>query len=86
MTLERNLTRPSPTRLRNDAAVIHVRFAGRSFDISMIGLHLTPASSDDQVKQEIAGYLEVADDRLDDYVIDRHPNGNLTIRPQAVFG
>jgi hypothetical protein len=73
-------------RLPTDAAVIHVRYAGRSFDISMIGLDLTPASSDEQVKYEIARYLDVADDRLNHYVIDRHSNGNLTIRPRAVFG
>ena len=26
-------------------------------------------------EQEIAGYLQVADDRLEDYMIDRHANG-----------
>ena len=83
-TLNVNLTLNN--RPATDAAVIHVRYAGRSFDISMIGLDLTPASSDECVKQAIAGYLQVPDDRLNDHVIDRHANGNLTIRPQAVFG
>ena len=73
-------------RVATDGAVIHVRFAGRSFDISMIGLDLTPTSPDDQVKQQVGSFLNVADDRLEHYVIDRHPNGNLTLRPQAVFG
>ncbi|HET6246272.1 MAG TPA: hypothetical protein VFE47_01130 [Tepidisphaeraceae bacterium] len=83
MIRERNTAVARPYQ---NGAVIHVRFAGRSFDISMIGLDLMPASTDRQVKREIAGYLQVADERLDDYVVDRHPNGNLTIRPEAVFG
>ena len=81
----RNLypTRNFPT---SNSAVLHVRFAGRSFDISMIGLDLTPQSSDIEVKRGISNYLEVSDHRLDDYVVDRHNNGNLTLRPSAVFG
>lgn len=86
MTRTQNITLPHRNRPATDAAVIHVRYAGRSFDISMIGMDLTPTSNDDRVKHEIARFLDVADDRLDDYVIDRHANGNLTIRPQAVFG
>ncbi len=85
MTLERT-TSATPTRFTTVAAVLHVRFAGRSFDISMIGLNLTPASSDEQVKQELGTYLQVADERLDNYVIDRHTNGNLTLRPKSIFG
>jgi hypothetical protein len=66
--------------------VLHVRFAGRSFDISMPGLELGPQASDGQVKVALAEYLEVPSYRLDDYVIDRHANGNLTIRLEAIFG
>ena len=66
--------------------VLHVCYAGRSFDISMPGLDLFPQASDEEVKMAIAEYLEVPSYRLDDYVIDRHENGNFTIRPQAIFG
>ena len=68
------------------APVIHVRFAGRSFDVSLPGLDVGPFSSDEQVKLALAGYLDVPSYQLDEYVIDRHPNGNLTLRPGAVFG
>jgi hypothetical protein len=71
---------------RRDIAVIHVRFAGRSFDLRLGRLELTNGASDGQVKRAVAGHLEVPAAKLDDYVVDRHVNGNLTLRPQAVFG
>ena len=67
-------------------AVIHVRFAGRSFDVPTGQLDLGIGSSDEQVKRAIAQHLEVPLARLGDYVVDRHANGNLTLRPEAVFG
>ena len=71
---------------RRDIAVIHVRFAGRSFDLRLGRYGIHNGSSDQHVKQAIAEHLEVPPQRLKDYVIDRHTNGNLTLRPQAVFG
>ena len=67
-------------------AVIHVRFAGRSFDVPAAQLNLGIGASDEQIKRMLAQYLEVQHARLDDYVVDRHANGNLTVRPEAVFG
>ena len=67
-------------------SVIHVRFAGQSFDIPLGVLGLGAGSSDGDVKRTLAQHLEVKDVRLDDYVVDRHQNGNLTLRPEAVFG
>lgn len=68
------------------SAVIHVRFAGRSLDVPLDQLDVSPYSSDKQIKQALAGYLEEPEDKLRDYVIDRHATGNLTVRPEAVFG
>ena len=67
-------------------AVAHVRFAGRSFDIPLTALDLGALSADGQIKRGVARYLEVPSFKLDDYVVDRHPNGNLTVRPEAIFG
>lgn len=67
-------------------AVAHVRFDGRSFDVPLADLDIGPIGADDSVRQAMAGYLGVPASRLDDYVIDRHANGNLTVRPEAVFG
>jgi hypothetical protein len=86
MTREWNSNVATLDRPVRMGAVLHVRFAGRSFDIPLAGLNLDPASDDVRVKHVVAGHLEVSDRRLDDYVIDRHANGNLTLRPPAVFG
>ena len=69
-----------------DEAVVHVRFAGRSFDVPLATLDVGRASNDGDVKRAVAGQLEVPLSRLADYVVDRHGNGNLTLRPEAVFG
>ena len=67
-------------------AVIHVRFAGKSLDVPMDRLDLTSGPGDEQIKRALAMHLEVPYARLVDYVVDRHTNGNLTLRPEAVFG
>ena len=67
-------------------AVLHVRFAGRSLDIPLSTLDIGPVSDDGQVKRMVAGHMEVGVERFHDYVVDRHRNGNLTLRPEAIFG
>lgn len=73
-------------RLLDRARTIHVRVDGRSYDLPSDRLGIDERSTDAQIKQTIARHLEVPVDRLSDSVIDRHANGNLTIRPEAVFG
>ena len=68
------------------ARVVHVRLDGRSFDLPADHLGVSEAATDEQVKAAVARHLEVPANRLSDSVIDRHPNGNLTVRPEAVFG
>jgi hypothetical protein len=67
-------------------AVVHVRFAGRSFDIHLSTLDLGAMSADGQIKRGVARHLDVPVQRFDSYTVDRHANGNLTVRPEAVFG
>jgi len=66
--------------------VIHVRFEGRSVDIPQGDLDVGAASSDNEIKRALAQYLETPEAKLRDYVIDRHDTGNMTVRPEAVFG
>ena len=66
--------------------VVHVRFAGRSFDIPLSVLDVGAMSADGQVKRGVARHLEVPPERFAAYTVDRHANGNLTVRPEAVFG
>ena len=64
----------------------HVRYARRSLDVPLAALDVGVGSGDGHVRRSLARYLGVAESKLDAYVIDRHPNGNLTVRPEAVFG
>ena len=68
------------------ARTVHVRLDGRSSDLTADRLGITEQATDEQVKAAVARHLEVPARRLVDAVVDRHPNGNLTVRPEAVFG
>jgi hypothetical protein len=70
----------------HSVAVVHIRFEGRSLDIPQGDLDVGAASSDAEVKRALARHLDVSDAKLRDYVIDRHETGNMTVRPEAVFG
>ena len=66
--------------------VVHIRFEGRSMDIPQSDLDVGAVSSDNEIKRALAHYLETPEAKLRDYVIDRHDTGNMTVRPEAVFG
>lgn len=68
------------------ARTVHVRLDGRSFDLPADRLGVSEQATDEQVKAAVARHLEVPANRLGESVIDRHPNGNWTVRPEAVFG
>ncbi len=72
--------------LINEGAVLHARYDGQSFDIPLSGLDVGPGSGDAQIKRALARHLEISEAKLRDYTVDRHETGNLTVRPQAVFG
>jgi hypothetical protein len=72
--------------IRTIDPVAHIRFDGRSRDIALADLDVGAVSSDTEIKRALARYLEVPEGKLRDYVIDRHETGNLTVRPEAVFG
>jgi hypothetical protein len=66
--------------------VVHVRVNGRSRDIALDLLHVTPGSPDEFVRNAVASFMELSPADLRDTVIERHENGNMTLRPKAVFG
>jgi hypothetical protein len=74
------------TEREQDVSVVHIRFDGRSLDLPQGDLDVGAASSDNEIKRALARYLEVPEAKLRDYVIDRHDTGNMTVRPEAVFG
>ena len=66
--------------------VLHVRVMGRSRDIAFDLLDIGPASTDDMIRVAVARFMELSEGQLKDTVIKRHTNGNMTLRPEAVFG
>jgi hypothetical protein len=66
--------------------VLHVRFEGASWDIDFNVLDIGDLSSDRDVRQALANYFDVPARKFAPYVVERHDNGNITVRPEAVFG
>lgn len=72
--------------LLNDGAVLHVRFDGRSLDLPLGEINVGLGADDREIKGALARHLDVPEAHLRDYTVDRHETGNLTVRPEAVFG
>lgn len=70
----------------DNAPRLHVRFEGRSWNLLLSDLDLGPLSSDDEVRHALARYLDVPPGSFKVYVVEHHGNGNITVRPEAVFG
>lgn len=66
--------------------MVHVRFEGRSYDLIEDQLGLIRGMSDTQVRQTVARFLDITPQRLQAYVIDRRPSGDVIVRPEAVYG
>jgi hypothetical protein len=66
--------------------MLHVRYNGRSFDMNERVFGLRVGMTDAEVKERVARHLEVGLGRLEDYVVDRRPNGDVIVRPEAVYG
>ncbi len=73
-------------RLQQQQRLVHVRYEGRSWDVPAAELGIYPDGSDAEVREAVARFLEVPVAKLAYYVVERYPNGNITLRPQAVFG
>ncbi len=69
-----------------DSALLHLRFEGRSREIALDVLDVGVASTDAAVRNAVATFLDIPVSNLQAYVVERHENGNLTLRPEAVFG
>lgn len=64
--------------------MVHIRYDGRSVDVSEAQLQIHAQMSDVEIRQHVARYFDVSE--LDFYVVDRTPNGDLIVRPEAVYG
>ena len=64
---------------------LHIRYDGRSYDLPLDSLDLGELSTDADVRQAVGQHLDVPATKLANFEIDR-ADGNITLRPQAVFG
>lgn len=66
--------------------MLHLRFEGQSLDLSLHQLDLHPQLADREILSRLAKHLQLDPRKLQEYVVDRRPNGNLIIRPHAIYG
>ena len=66
--------------------VVHVRFEGQSWSLAFNDLDIGDLSTDRDVRQALAQHFGTPVRKFARYVVERHANGNITVRPEAVFG
>jgi hypothetical protein len=64
---------------------IHVRFDGRSEELSTAMLHLVSTANDTQIKHAITSHFDLPLSHLDDYVVVRNSTA-IIVRPEAIYG
>ena len=71
----------------NEDSSIHIRYDGESYTLTFNDLEIDNTAPDNTIKSAIVEYLNLLDnDAFDKYVIEHHDNGDITVRPEAVFG
>ncbi len=66
--------------------MVHIRYDGRSVDVREEQLRVHAGMTDREIKEQVARHFDVGLARLDFYVVDRTPQGDLVVRPEAVYG
>jgi hypothetical protein len=64
---------------------IHIRFAGRSEELSTQTLNLSSGANDSEIKQAIIRHFDLPFSSLNDHVIVR-TNHAIIVRPEAIYG
>ncbi len=68
-------------------SVLHVRYNGESFDLLFEDIDVGDLSTDQDVKQAVANHFSAPVTKMNGFVVDRNAEtGDMTLRPQAVFG
>lgn len=65
---------------------LHIRFGGRSIDVNLHDLDVGQQSTDAVIRERVADHLGVPAAKLQQFAIDRQPDGSMGLRPEAVFG
>ena len=74
------------TENKSNTFVLHARVNGASHEIALDVLGITGSASDQAIREAVARYLDLAPANLRNSVIERHDTGNITLRPEAIFG
>lgn len=72
--------------MARNSPVAHIRFNGSSRDVELSALGVSTRDGDADIRLALARFLEIPARSLDGHVLERHATGNLTLRPEAVFG
>jgi len=66
---------------------LHIRYEGQSRDVDFVEVDLGDLSNDIQVKRAAAQHFNVPQTKFEGFIVDRNQEtGDITLRPQAVFG
>ena len=71
------------TQLINKA--VHVRFDGRSEELTLVVLGLNSDATDAQIKHAVVRHFDLPAGHLDTYVIVRTDQA-IIVRPEAIYG
>ena len=66
--------------------MVHIRFEGRSYDVTENQLGIRENMKENAIKECLAQYFDVGKERFNSYLLDRRPSGDLIVRPEAVYG
>lgn len=66
--------------------MVHIRYDGRSVDVSETELRVSAGMNDAEIRERVARHLDLGPKQLEFYVVDRTPNGDMIVRPEAVYG
>jgi hypothetical protein len=69
----------------HNGAALHVRFNGRSDELTLGALDLDRGASDEAIKQAVAAYYDRPAGAFADHVVVRYENA-IVLRPEAVYG
>jgi len=70
---------------RNPEMILHVRFDGRSEELSLEALNLSRSASDSQIKEAVATHFQRPARTFEGYVVVRNSQA-IIVRPEAIYG
>ena len=69
----------------NAGEMLHVRFEGRSEELSLAALDLDWQATDEQIKRALVAHFDCPPRSFDRHAIVRH-EAAIVVRPEAIYG